>query len=60
MSLVGMPILILNLGGEMIYILDQVRRHPCPQPPHGCRTPAQCRNHVAAVAEAEGTEHSRG
>lgn len=24
MSLIGMPLLILNLGGEMIYILDQV------------------------------------
>jgi len=25
MSLIGMPLLILNLGGEMVYILDQVR-----------------------------------
>ena len=38
MSLLGMPMLILNLGGEMIYILDQVRlrlrlcRHACPHP----------------------------
>ena len=27
MSLLGMPILILNLGGEMLYILDQVLPH---------------------------------
>lgn len=27
MSLLGMPILILNLGGEMLYILDQVDSH---------------------------------
>ena len=25
MAMLGMPLLILNLGGEMIYILDQVR-----------------------------------
>ena len=24
MSLIGMPVLILNLGSEMVYILDQV------------------------------------
>ena len=38
MSLLGMPMLILNLGGEMIYILDQVRLRlrlpPWPAPPH--------------------------
>ena len=33
MSLLGMPMLILNLGGEMIYILDQVRLPPPPSPP---------------------------
>jgi hypothetical protein len=25
MAMLGMPLLILNLGGEMVYILDQVR-----------------------------------
>jgi hypothetical protein len=26
MAMLGMPLLILNLGGEMVYILDQVDR----------------------------------
>jgi hypothetical protein len=29
MAMLGMPLLILNLGGEMVYILDQVRQCRC-------------------------------
>jgi hypothetical protein len=34
MATLGMPLLILNLGGEMVYILEQVRqcRRECVRP----------------------------